>query len=151
MPFFAFLLVAVALWLLWTGRLQRMTGTDGVILGLGIVGAIMASHGNMLFGGGVMAVAAIYAGKRSSAKYSTSARNGTSGAEPPAVAEARSLLGLSEEYDAEAVREAHRRLIIKVHPDAGGTSALAEKINDARDVLLRHHATKQNREDSPPL
>lgn len=50
--------------------------------------------------------------------------------------EARALLGVSEQDDAETIRAAHRRLIARVHPDAGGTPELARRTNMARDVLL---------------
>ena len=36
-----------------------------------------------------------------------------------------------------ARRAAHRRLIASVHPDKGGTEALAAQINAARDLLLQ--------------
>lgn len=55
------------------------------------------------------------------------------------VAEARATLDLRENADETAIRDAHRRLIAKVHPDAGGNAALAARINAARDVLLREH------------
>jgi DnaJ homolog subfamily C member 19 len=51
-------------------------------------------------------------------------------------AEARRLLGLGEAATADEVREAHRRLIAKVHPDAGGSAELATRVNAARDALL---------------
>ncbi len=51
-------------------------------------------------------------------------------------AEAAHLLGLSDKADRTAIIEAHKRLIIKVHPDAGGTPELASQINRARDILL---------------
>jgi DnaJ family protein C protein 19 len=50
--------------------------------------------------------------------------------------EARRLLGLGEGATVEEVREAHRRLIAKVHPDAGGSAELATRVNAARDALL---------------
>jgi hypothetical protein len=51
-------------------------------------------------------------------------------------AEALAILGLVEGSTEEDVRQAHRRLIQRVHPDVGGTADLAARINRAKDVLL---------------
>jgi DnaJ domain len=52
------------------------------------------------------------------------------------VEEAYAILGLAPGADAEAIKEAHHRLMVKLHPDHGGSDYLATKINRARDVLL---------------
>lgn len=51
-------------------------------------------------------------------------------------AEARALLGLGEGASLEEIREAHRRMIARVHPDAGGSAGLATRVNAARDALV---------------
>ncbi|GEP53773.1 DnaJ domain-containing protein [Reyranella soli] len=50
--------------------------------------------------------------------------------------EALAVLGLAESASEEEIRAAHRRLIRRTHPDAGGTADLAARINRAKDVLL---------------
>lgn len=52
--------------------------------------------------------------------------------------EAARLLGVAPDAPPDAVNEAHRRLIARVHPDAGGSAELAAQINRARDTLLRN-------------
>ena len=51
-------------------------------------------------------------------------------------AEARAVLGVSADADADAIRAAHRRLVAGVHPDRGGSADLARRVNAARDLLL---------------
>jgi hypothetical protein len=58
------------------------------------------------------------------------------GAGPMSRREALTTLGLDEGADAEAIRAAHRRLMKKVHPDQGGSAALAARVQAARDTLL---------------
>jgi hypothetical protein len=50
--------------------------------------------------------------------------------------EAFAVLGLQPGADERMILAAHRELILKNHPDVGGSSEAAARINEAKDVLL---------------
>ncbi|KAJ4976905.1 hypothetical protein NE237_002011 [Protea cynaroides] len=49
--------------------------------------------------------------------------------------EAALILGVREHAAMEKIKEAHRRVMMANHPDSGGNKYLAQKINEAKDVL----------------
>jgi hypothetical protein len=50
--------------------------------------------------------------------------------------EALAVLGLQEGADEASIQAAHRRMIVRAHPDQGGSDYLAAKVNEAKTVLL---------------
>lgn len=137
MGLLALLLAGLAGWLIWTGRLQRMSGKDGMALGAALVGAIMAAKGKPLLGAPLLLGATLFFFAQSQPARRRKNPPKTAQPESQDVIQARNLLGVGPDADARAIRAAHRRLIASVHPDKGGTEALAAQINAARDLLIR--------------
>lgn len=51
--------------------------------------------------------------------------------------EAALVLGVRESATPERVRERHRKMLMANHPDKGGSTYIAEKVNEAKDFLLK--------------
>lgn len=57
--------------------------------------------------------------------------------EPMRPGEAREILGVGAAADRPEIEAAYRRLMLRAHPDRGGSTGLAAKLNAARDRLLK--------------
>jgi hypothetical protein len=79
-------------------------------------------------------------GWREDVEFNDAARaRGASNASPMTDEQAYEILGLFPGADEAEIRAAHRRLMKGVHPDSGGSTFLAAKINQAKDWLLGKH------------
>lgn len=55
----------------------------------------------------------------------------------PVLRAAERVLGVSHTAGRDAILQAHRRVIARVHPDRGGSAQDVHRADDARDVLLK--------------
>ncbi len=63
---------------------------------------------------------------------------GSSASRGMGVEEAYLVLGLNSGATRADIQAAHRNLMKRFHPDQGGSTYLAAKVNEAKDVLLKH-------------
>jgi hypothetical protein len=113
-------------WAWWTGRLKGFSYEDGVAAALFLLGLRLMTTGRVLPGSALMAGAILWAAHRR--------RSASRSAMP--LDDARKLLGVTPDASLVEIRAAHRRLIARVHPDAGGSEELANRVNVARDILV---------------
>jgi hypothetical protein len=112
-------------WAWWSGRLKGFT-TDDVAAGLVfLLGVDLLFRGTLVSGAMLMAAPLLWAAWRRRPPGSTMP-----------VEDARRLLGVGPDANLAEIRAAHRRLIARVHPDAGGSAELARRVNLARDTLV---------------
>jgi hypothetical protein len=126
-PILILAILGLAAWAWWTGRLKGFTYEDAIAGTLFLLGLRLLTTGKVLPGALLMVGALFWAAWR---------RGRRTPAPSISVADARALLGVSETATLAEIRDAHRRLIAKVHPDAGGSTELANRVNAARDTLV---------------
>ncbi len=138
------------------GAAPRRKGSDGWwLLGALVVGFLllrMGLHWLAVAGGVLLGLARslgpllrlvplVQQWQRQQAGQGASTGNGGSSAREGASArrmsrrEALEVLGLDDRATREDVQREYRRLIKRLHPDLGGSTYLAAKLNEARDVL----------------
>lgn len=136
-----YLLLGVAAFalLVWAGRRARpylarpeWRIASGTLSALALVGGgFLALRGQYVVGLGLAGAGLVMA---------VTARRGdapTPKLDTADLTEAREILGVAANATREEIQAAYGRLIRAVHPDAGGTSGLAARLNAARDRLLK--------------
>jgi hypothetical protein len=124
------LIVAALGWAVWKGKLSRQQ-LPPILLGL--AGAFLAARGNLIIGVAAIGVAVTWYRGLTWRLFGTRAKQ----SDQYGIDKARFMLGVSRFDNAERIRERHRTLIAKNHPDTGGSEDRARELNEARDLLLR--------------
>ena len=78
-------------------------------------------------------------GWREHAQGDTAAGRAAPGSAKMTDEEAYEILGLNAAASERDITRAHRALMKKFHPDQGGSTYLAARINEAKETLLRRH------------
>jgi len=140
MQFILLLLALALLWAWWSGRLRHVTLDDAIAGAVFLLGLRLLTTGRALVGASLMAGGLLYGGYRRGRFLKPA---------PMPLEDARRLLGVSAGADLAEIRAAHRRLIARVHPDAGGSEELARRINAARDALIADLTRSGGRQRDP--
>jgi hypothetical protein len=130
------LLIAAGLgWGLWSGKLKPQ---QLLPIALVVAGAFLTIRGSWIIG--LAAIGAGIAWYRGMTWRLFGLNSKQS--DQYAIDQARWLLGVSAHDDEVRIRARHRQLIAENHPDRGGDEERAQKLNEARDLLLDDLAKK---------
>jgi hypothetical protein len=136
-----FIALGGALLLFWIWRRSPAVRAGGWRVGAGLIaaaalvtGAGLTLRGDWPIGLPVVGLGLFLA---YSGRVNRGGRQAASQTGAMSVAEARSILGVAPDASREEIKAAYMRLMKRNHPDQGGTSGLASKLNAARETLLK--------------
>jgi hypothetical protein len=122
--------------------LLLVRGDWGLGLGLGLFGIYLLGE---VLPWPLSSLAGYFDGGKTRRREHPQADADTGFAAPPPAGgkmteqEAYQILGVQPGASMTEISRAHRLLMKKLHPDQGGTTYLAARINEAKDVLFRNH------------
>jgi uncharacterized SAM-binding protein YcdF (DUF218 family) len=127
MPIFALIVAGLLVYAIHTGRIRKPLRHEALAGAVLFVAAVLATRGAELM--------ALIAGGVSVALYLSG--EAAFRREAAQAAKAYTALGLRPGAGVDEIRAAHRRLSAVAHPDRGGTHEEQQRLNWARDFLLR--------------
>lgn len=131
MGLLALLAVGLVGWLWWRGHLGADAGRKlALVAGVGLSLWLMAR--GQWVPGLAIAGATLGLGLAGGLRRKQAIR-------PLDEIEARQILGVPLDAGPDEILAAHRRLIAELHPDRGGDPEAAQRLNAARDLLLKAH------------
>lgn len=111
----------------------------GFALILGLLAFLIMVRGNIPVGG-ILAMLSFFSAQGGLWKIlvsgSDSSANPPQGMTSMKREEALDILGLSGNPSPDEIKDAHHKMMLKVHPDQGGSDYFASKLNQARDILI---------------
>ncbi|VAV86955.1 hypothetical protein MNBD_ALPHA02-319 [hydrothermal vent metagenome] len=138
---FVFLLYMIARFLKQSKseKLNRLFRIGFAVI-LGLLAFLILVRGNIAVGG-ILGLLSFLSAQGSLWTFFTSDPSVSSGRpnlsnSPMTRTEALDILELSGHPGSSEIKDAHHRMMLKYHPDQGGSDYFASKLNQARDILL---------------
>lgn len=119
-------------------KLNRMFRYGFAVI-LGLLAFLIMFRGNVP-AGGILGLLSYLSAKGSLWRFLVNGpvtpANDAAANAPMSREEALEILGLSGRPGPDEIKDAHHKMILKLHPDQGGSDYFASKLNQARDILL---------------
>ncbi|TRO95598.1 hypothetical protein FKB34_08305 [Glycocaulis profundi] len=115
---------------------RALFGVAGIVFGAGLALRGLPVIGVPLALAGLGFLSAVFGIGRHAGKGGQDGPPPRTRAGAMTVKEALDVLGLKPDATDDEIHAAYRELMKKVHPDTGGTNALAARVRQARDTLL---------------
>ncbi|GAA0476022.1 hypothetical protein GCM10009096_17200 [Parasphingorhabdus litoris] len=144
MTFMLVLSATVIAALFLSGRAKTMNANDWLAVAIALLGVNLMRGGNWIMGSGLIVAAAAWSGSKilGAAKLKKPQERKPRNFE---IDRARSLLGVTDSANRDAINAAWRERLSEHHPDRGGDEQIARQINRARDILLEELETLNHR------